>query len=98
MDLQTRVRWEHYTKAKEEMFARTNIPEAPWTIVEGNDKKRARLNCIAHLLTRSPTRTCRTRNHPARARLQPRLRTRGLPPELYVPGSTDHASRDGRLV
>ncbi|MEO3471368.1 polyphosphate kinase 2 [Roseomonas sp. CAU 1739] len=50
MDLQSRVRWEHYTKAKEEMFARTNIPEAPWTIVEGNDKKRARLNCIAHLL------------------------------------------------
>ena len=39
----------------------TNIPEAPWYIVEGNDKKRARLNCIDHLLHRSPTRTCRTR-------------------------------------
>ena len=50
MDLQSRVRWEHYTRAKEDMFARTNIPEAPWYIVEGNDKKRARLNCIAHLL------------------------------------------------
>ncbi|PKP83883.1 MAG: polyphosphate kinase 2, partial [Alphaproteobacteria bacterium HGW-Alphaproteobacteria-2] len=44
MDLQSRVRWEDYTKAKEEMLARTNIPEAPWYIVEGNDKKRARLN------------------------------------------------------
>jgi polyphosphate kinase len=54
MDLQSRVRWEQYTKAKEEMFARTNIPEAPWTIVEGNDKKRARLNCIAHLLSTIP--------------------------------------------
>lgn len=54
MDLQSRVRWEEYTKAKEEMFARTNIPEAPWFIVEGNDKKRARLNCIHHLLSLVP--------------------------------------------
>jgi polyphosphate kinase len=44
MDLQSRVRWEAYTRAKEDMFIRTNIPEAPWFIVEGNDKKRARLN------------------------------------------------------
>ncbi len=50
MDLQSRIRWEQYTKAKEEMFERTNIPEAPWYIVPGNDKKRARLNCIDHLL------------------------------------------------
>jgi polyphosphate kinase len=48
MDLQSRVRWEDYTGAKEDMFARTNIPEAPWFMVEGNDKKRARLNCIDH--------------------------------------------------
>ncbi|HTV20395.1 MAG TPA: polyphosphate kinase 2, partial [Polyangiaceae bacterium] len=54
MDLQSRVRWEDYTVAKEEMLDRTNIPEAPWFIVEGNDKKRARLNCIAHLLSRIP--------------------------------------------
>ena len=43
-----------YVEAAEDMFARTNIPEAPWTIVEGNDKKRARLNCIAHLLEQLP--------------------------------------------
>src|ERR1700721_1956720 len=49
MDLQSRVRWEQYTKAKEAMFERTSIPEAPWHILEGNDKKRARLNCIANL-------------------------------------------------
>src|SRR5579863_7060071 len=54
MDLQSRVRWESYTRAKEEMFHRTNIPEAPWFIVEGNDKKRARLNCIDHLLNQIP--------------------------------------------
>jgi len=54
MDLQSRVRWEHYTAAKELMFKRTSIPEAPWHIVEGNDKKRARLNLIAHLLSVVP--------------------------------------------
>jgi polyphosphate kinase len=54
MDMQSRVRWEQYTKAKEDMFERTSIPEAPWFIVEGNDKKRARLNCIAHLLSLIP--------------------------------------------
>ena len=54
MDLQSRVRWEEYTKVKEEMLAKTNIPEAPWYIVEGNDKKRARLNCIDHLLSQVP--------------------------------------------
>ncbi len=54
MDLQSRVRWEQYTKGKEEMFEKTNIPEAPWFIVEGDDKKRARLNCINHLLRQIP--------------------------------------------
>lgn len=54
MDLQSRIRWEDYTKAKEETFERTNIPEAPWFIVEGNDKKRARLNCISHFLSMLP--------------------------------------------
>lgn len=51
MDLESRVRWEAYTKAKEAMLERTHIAEAPWWVVEGNDKKRARLNCMAHLLT-----------------------------------------------
>ena len=54
MDLQSRVRLEEYTKAKEDTFDRTNIPEAPWYIVKGNDKKRARLNCIHHLLSLIP--------------------------------------------
>ncbi len=50
MDLESRRRWEAYTKAKETMLDRSHIPEARWWIVEGNDKKRARLNCMAHLL------------------------------------------------
>jgi len=54
MDLQSRARWEQYTKVKEEMLERTNIPEAPWFVVEGNDKKQARLNCIHHLLKQVP--------------------------------------------
>jgi polyphosphate kinase 2 len=51
MDLESRRRWEQYTKAKEAMLERTHIPEAPWWIVEAVDKKRARLNCIHHLLS-----------------------------------------------
>ena len=50
MDLESRRRWEQYTKAKEEMLHRTHRPEAPWWIVEAVDKKQARLNCIHHLL------------------------------------------------
>lgn len=54
MDLESRRRWESYTAAKEMMLERSHIPEAPWWIVEGNDKKRARLNCMAHLLEQIP--------------------------------------------
>ena len=54
MDLESRRRWEDYTKAKEVMFERTHIPEARWWIVEGDDKKKARLNCINHLLSQIP--------------------------------------------
>jgi polyphosphate kinase len=54
MDLESRRRWEQYTKAKEIMLERTNIPEAPWWVVDAVDKKRARLNCIHHLLSQLP--------------------------------------------
>lgn len=54
MDLQSRVRWEDYTHAKEKMLNKTNISEAPWWVVPGNDKKAARLNCIRHLLSLVP--------------------------------------------
>jgi len=56
MDVESRSRWEEYSKAKEAMLERTHIPEAPWWIVEAVEKKRARLNCIAHLLSQIPYR------------------------------------------
>ncbi len=86
MDLQSRVRWEQYTKAKEAMFERTNIPEAPWSIVEGNDKKRARLNCIAHLLSRIPYgEVPHEPIHLPERVFDPNYERRTLPSELYVP-------------
>ena len=51
MDLESRKRWEDYTRAKEVMIERTHIPEAPWWVVHAVDKKKARLNCIHHLLS-----------------------------------------------
>ncbi len=54
MDLESRRRWEAYTKAKEDMLDRTHTPEAPWWVVPAIDKKKARLNCIHHLLTQFP--------------------------------------------
>jgi polyphosphate kinase 2 len=86
MDLQSRVRWEQYTKAKEEMFERTNIPEAPWYIVEGNDKKRERLNCIEHILTRIPYEDVAYEKVELPERVfRPDYDRKTLPPELYVP-------------
>ena len=54
MDLESRRRWEEYTRAKEIMLERTHIPEAPWWVVPAVDKKRARLNCIEHLISQVP--------------------------------------------
>ena len=54
MDLESRRRWEDYTKAKEIMLQRSHIPEARWWVVQAVDKKRARLNCIDHLLRQFP--------------------------------------------
>lgn len=54
MDVEARRRWEDYTRAKEAMLEHTHIEEAPWWIVEAVDKKRARLNCISHLLAQIP--------------------------------------------
>jgi len=86
MDLESRVHWEDYTKAKEEMFDRTHTHEAPWWVVHADDKKRARLNCIAHLLSRIPYGDVPKadielpeRVHHADYKRLP------VPPELYVP-------------
>jgi polyphosphate kinase 2 len=86
MDLESRVRWEDYTKAKEEMFSRTNIPEAPWYIVEGNDKKRERLNCIEHILSQIPYSEVDNQKIELPDRVfNPDYERRVLPDKLYVP-------------
>nr|XP_061810453.1 putative GDP-polyphosphate phosphotransferase PKK2A [Nerophis lumbriciformis] len=54
MDIESRTRWDEYSRAKDEMFAYTDIKQAPWYVVEADDKKRARLNCISHLLSLLP--------------------------------------------
>jgi polyphosphate kinase 2 len=54
MDLESINRWEEYSRAKDEMFVHTDIPEAPWYVVESDDKRHARLNMIAHLLSSVP--------------------------------------------
>jgi polyphosphate kinase len=86
MDVQARSRWEQYTKAKEAMLERTHIPEAPWWIVEAVDKKKARLNCISHLLAQIPHQEI----HHEPVVLPPRVHNpeyhRGpIPKEMYVP-------------
>jgi polyphosphate kinase 2 (PPK2 family) len=53
-DLLSRSRWVDYSRAKDEMFVYTDTPEAPWWVVEADDKRSARINCVAHLLTQIP--------------------------------------------
>ena len=86
MDLESRVRWEEYTKAKETMLERTHIPEAPWWIVQAVDKKKARLNCIDHLLGQLPYHEIEhnTVTLPARVRNEDYIR-QPVPAEMYVP-------------
>ena len=86
MDLESRRRWEEYTKAKEEMLARTHIPEARWWVVEGNDKKKARLNCIHHLLQQIPYADVKHEQIvlPPREHKPDYVRT-PVPAELHVP-------------
>jgi hypothetical protein len=90
MDLESITRWEDYSRAKDEMFVHTDIPEAPWHVVESDDKRRARINMIAHLLSTIPYHKVR---QPA-LKLPPRPPAQGYiraPRDMqaYVP---DHAA------
>jgi polyphosphate kinase len=86
MDLESRRRWELYTKAKEIMFERTHIPEAPWWVVHADDKKRARLNCIAHLLTRVPYQEVKHEKPILPPRVHnPEYHRMPVPKDMYVP-------------
>ncbi len=57
MDLESRSRWVDYSRAKDQMFLHTDLPDSPWWVVEADDKRRARLNCIHHLLSQIPHET-----------------------------------------
>jgi polyphosphate kinase len=86
MDLESRRRWELYTKAKEVMLERTHVPESPWWVVPADDKKKARLNCISHLLSQLPY----TETERPEITLPERVRHEGyrrhqVPGEIYVP-------------
>ena len=86
VDLMARIHWEKYTKAKEVMFKRTNTKEAPWYIVEGNDKKRERLNCITHILSKIPYTDVEHKKVELPERVfNPDYERKTLPDELYVP-------------
>jgi len=86
MDLESRRRWEDYTKAKEIMLQRSHIAEARWWVVQAVDKKRARLNCIDHLLKQFPYRDIEKPSVvlPARERRKDYSR-QPVPAEMLVP-------------
>jgi polyphosphate kinase 2 len=96
MDLESRRRWEAYTKAKETMFERTHTADSPWWVVEAVDKKKARLNCISHLLTQisygevpyvAPEFPERVHN--------PNYIRGPIPPQMYVPDTAEALVTDG---
>jgi polyphosphate kinase len=86
MDMESRRRWEEYTKAKEIMLERTHIQEAPWWVVQADDKKKARLNCIHHLLGLIPYQEVArpTVALPPREHHEDYVR-HPVPPEIIVP-------------
>jgi polyphosphate kinase len=90
MDLESITHWEDYSRAKDEMFVHTDIPEAPWHVLESDDKRRARINMIAHLLSTVPYNDVKppTLKLPARPNSRGYVRTpRDM--QAYVP---DHAA------
>jgi len=89
MDLEGRCRWVEYSRAKDEMFRFTDIHEAPWYVVNADSKKRARLNCIHHLLSRIPYKDLTPkpaklpRRPPAKGYHRPPMSSQHFVPEVY---------------
>ena len=85
MDLESYRRWYEYSRARDLMLKRTSTKHAPWYIIRSDDKRRARLNCIAHLLEQIPYQEIRNDPVvlPARVR-NPDYHRGPVPPELYV--------------
>jgi polyphosphate kinase len=90
MDLESRTRWEDYSRAKDEMFAYTDTKQSPWHVVDGEVKRHARLNCISHLLSQipyadltPPLTKLPTRPKESGKRVRPPMDTQTFVPELY---------------
>ena len=85
MDLESFARWYAYSRARDMMLEATDLPDAPWYIVRSDDKRRGRLNCIAHLLSLIPYKKV------------PRARVK-LPKRSNKHRYDDHASLKGRRL
>jgi polyphosphate kinase 2 len=89
MDIESRSRWIEYSKAKDDMFAHTDIKQAPWFVVNGDNKKRARLNVISHLLSMipyedlSPTQIELPPRQDDKGYVRPPLSDQNFVPEIY---------------
>jgi len=90
MDLESITRWEDYSRAKDEMFVHTDIPEAPWHVLESDDKRSARINMISHLVGSIPY----TDVMPPSVKIPPRPPSRGYvrTPRNMQAYVTDHAA------
>ena len=91
MDLNSRAHWVEYSKAKDEMFAHTDIKQAPWYVVNADDKKCARLNCIHHLLNMiryedlTPEPIKLPPRQPEGGYVRPPITDQTFVPEIYIP-------------
>ncbi len=89
MDLEARARWVEFSRAKDTLFAHTDVKQAPWWVVEADDKRAARLNCIAHLLTQVPYEAVPWENvelperRPSGGYVRPPLSDQTFVPKLY---------------
>lgn len=89
MDLESLTRWVDYSKAKDQMFAATDIKQSPWYVVNSDIKKHARLNCIAHLLTKIPYKDLTPepivlpKHHPDKSYVRPPITKQTFVPQIY---------------
>jgi len=92
MDLQSRARWVEYSRAKDEMFAHTDIKQAPWYVVNADNKECARLNCIRHLLSiihyedLTPEPLVLPPRQPDQGYVRPPITDQTFVPQIYLPG------------
>lgn len=90
MDLESITRWEDYSRAKDQMFAHTDLPDSPWYVVDTDDKRRARLNMIDHLLSTIPHERMIAPTIPIPKRPAPESRSYARPPREHYRYVPDH--------